>query len=1035
MKYAGRRVLTGTMALLLTCSLAAVPTQATGSLDAFGRSYERIPGGTYYAEKTQDHVYTCRISTYPCTSAADGKHDLKFSDIKPTCTQEGFQGYVCQLCMETEIMEAPDALGHDYHGEITLPPTQEQEGEETFTCSRCDDTYVTPLPRLKPQQAPEQPSNSSEEDFGHAEEETQAEVPSHSHVWETHETPASCVQEGERVQVCVQCSAREVLETIPALGHDYQEEVTLPPTQDQEGEMTFTCSRCHDTYTEPIPKQPPAAEQSPDSDKEDQALTGNEPSGDCIDSFGRSYARVVGGTYYAEQTAKNILTGRIQSYNCPENPGRKHHLTYHKENPTCEEGDSNYYVCTLCGEKEIQLDFPALGHEYTDRITRPATPTQAGERTFTCTRCGDTYTQSIPKLDAVQEHPVERDPSAQAAKTDNLGDSAYYAYHANTVKSYLYARSDGGFTRVEALDDSVAVEVYDQDFRLMTADTVPMELPLFGGFYAGVSYNFLVFGQSNPSEQDSTEVIRVVKYDKDWNRLGQASLRGCNTSIPFDAGSLRCTEYNGMLYVQTCHEMYTSSDGLNHQANLTFSLRQSDMTVTDSQFQVSNISAGYVSHSFNQFILVDEQGRIVTLNHGDAIPRGAMLIRYDLPAGKDTFVNWQVKNEKVMSFTASSVNYNYTGASLGGLADSGSNYLTVMSTVPQTGYVEDHCVRNVVVTVTEKERFSGTQTHQITDYAKDGSQSAGTPFLIKLSDRRFLVVWDILKVGAYGAVQPGTQIGYAVIDGDGRLIGSVKTAEGSLSDCQPILDGSRVVWYTTHNSAPVFFALDVDSGTLSQSGTLSGTQPGSQTGSQSGSQSGTQSGSQSGTQSGSQSGPQSGSSHFWDVTPSFWGAPYIEKVSQAGLMTGTGRNTFDPDGQLTLAQVMVLAYQIHSQEHGGALPQTAGLWYVPYYQYCVDNGLLPEGKFELDQLDNVATRFQMLEILDQAIPASRMVPERDVPDGTIPDLNEQDLYGALVYKWYRAGLVTGDTTGSFNGSSGITRAETAVILCQINGLI
>ena len=76
MKYAARRVLSGTLALLLTCSLAAAPAQATGKLDAFGRCYERIPGGTYYAEKTQDHVYTSRISTYPCANSTDGKHDL-----------------------------------------------------------------------------------------------------------------------------------------------------------------------------------------------------------------------------------------------------------------------------------------------------------------------------------------------------------------------------------------------------------------------------------------------------------------------------------------------------------------------------------------------------------------------------------------------------------------------------------------------------------------------------------------------------------------------------------------------------------------------------------------------------------------------------------------------------------------------------------------------------------------------------------------------------------------------------------------------
>lgn len=74
----------------------------------------------------------------------------------------------------------------------------------------------------------------------------------------------------------------------------------------------------------------------------------------------------------------------------------------------------------------------------------------------------------------------------------------------------------------------------------------------------------------------------MVKYDKNWKRLGAASLKGANTVIPFDAGSLRCDEYGGYLYIRTCHEMYTSDDGLNHQANMTLAVRQSDMTITDS---------------------------------------------------------------------------------------------------------------------------------------------------------------------------------------------------------------------------------------------------------------------------------------------------------------------------------------------------------------------------------------------------------------------------------------------------------------------
>lgn len=90
---------------------------------------------------------------------------------------------------------------------------------------------------------------------------------------------------------------------------------------------------------------------------------------DYIDAFGRSWKRVEGGTYYAEETADRTFINRISTYPCPSNNGGKHDLQFHKQAPDCEHGDSNYYVCTLCGEREIISDFPALGHKYESRIS------------------------------------------------------------------------------------------------------------------------------------------------------------------------------------------------------------------------------------------------------------------------------------------------------------------------------------------------------------------------------------------------------------------------------------------------------------------------------------------------------------------------------------------------------------------------------------------------------------------------------------------------------------------------------------------
>ena len=128
------------------------------------------------------------------------------------------------------------------------------------------------------------------------------------------------------------------------------------------------------------------------------------------------------------------------------------------------------------------------------------------------------------------------------------------------------------------------------------------ELGIFGGYFAGENNNYLVFGKENKKQDDKAEVVRIVKYSKEWEKVSDCKIYGSNTTVPFEAGSLRMNELDGKLYVYTCHEMYADSNGTNHQANMLFMIDENTMKVTDSMYDVSNLQEGYVSHSFNQFI-------------------------------------------------------------------------------------------------------------------------------------------------------------------------------------------------------------------------------------------------------------------------------------------------------------------------------------------------------------------------------------------------------------------------------------------------
>lgn len=388
-----------------------------------------------------------------------------------------------------------------------------------------------------------------------------------------------------------------------------------------------------------------------------------------------------------------------------------------------------------------------------------------------------------------------------SVSTKNINKQDYTTY-GSTVTSYLYENGQGGVTRVEYTGGTVVVEDYDGSYNLTGSRSVQAELPIWGGFFAGKDANFLIFGQKNPGQSDSAEVIRVVKYSKDWQRQGQASLKGANTTVPFDAGSLRCDEYGGYLYIRTCHEMYKSKDGYNHQSNLTMAVRQSDMTITDSYYDVMNSSYGYISHSFNQFLIVDEDGKIVTLDHGDAYPRGVVFCKYYADAGSGKFTgqrygNWCSCGE-MLKF-AGSVGNNTTGGSIGGLAETTDCYVMAYNydgkggTGPRDAYYH-------YMDKTSGKSWSVKLT--------SGTPGVTTPVLAPAGLTGGYVMWN----GKSGST-PNDTLYYMAYGANGAP-GETKTAKAPLSDCQPVYHGGKVVWYVTNNSAPTFYGLDASGVTI-----------------------------------------------------------------------------------------------------------------------------------------------------------------------------------------------------------------------------
>ena len=375
----------------------------------------------------------------------------------------------------------------------------------------------------------------------------------------------------------------------------------------------------------------------------------------------------------------------------------------------------------------------------------------------------------------------------------NAGAQTYDRW-SKVINSYLFADGEG-YLRVQgdAVSGKLLAEYYSSDFTLQNTVTVDLDLPIFGGFYSTGDNYYVLTGQENDAEDDSVEVYRITKYDKNWNNLGSAGLFGGNTTIPFNAGTARFAQSGKYLLIRTCHQMYTYRDGRRHQANVTIQLDMDEMKITDSLTRIANNSIGYVSHSFNQFIRTDGTS-IVAADHGDAGPRSAVLIKYDGDVTKGSFVSGCTTFD-MMTYPKHKSNYNITGGSIGGFEVTSSGYVAAMNSVDQAD-ITNNTTRNIFISSVSKDLSSGELT-QLTNYA-EGTETASTPQLVKINDDELMLLWT--REG---------KVNYAELGADGAVTSDIYSFEGELSDCQPIAANGKVSWYIWNDGDITFNSIDL----------------------------------------------------------------------------------------------------------------------------------------------------------------------------------------------------------------------------------
>ncbi len=378
------------------------------------------------------------------------------------------------------------------------------------------------------------------------------------------------------------------------------------------------------------------------------------------------------------------------------------------------------------------------------------------------------------------------------SRRNHVGDVGMPAY------SYL-VNEDGGYMRVQYQEDyGLFAEYYDSSFSFIKGIKIPMELPLFGGFYSDGTDYYIVTGCENPSEKEDIECYRITKYDKDWKKTAYTGLYDCNTYEPFAAGSCRMDSNDNTLFIHTCHTMYKAEDGNHHQANVIILVDTGKMTVRWSMVGKDNYE-GYSSHSFNQFIR-HEGNKAVIVNHGDAYPRTVRLTELveDMEIDVDIL---DIPGE---------AGDNNTGVTVGGLEISDEYYLIACTHVNwDNGYDSSDLVKNVYLAKVDKEGHT-VNTESVTSYPEsEKGAGASNPYLIRLDDGRFMLLWSRFKSGV-PAPQTDSRVYYKIVDPGKDKEEAIFDMEGYLSDAEPLFRDGKVSWYVYNEDVLTFYTIDTD---------------------------------------------------------------------------------------------------------------------------------------------------------------------------------------------------------------------------------
>jgi len=183
-------------------------------------------------------------------------------------------------------------------------------------------------------------------------------------------------------------------------------------------------------------------------------------------------------------------------------------------------------------------------------------------------------------------------------------------------------------------------------------------------------------------------------------------------------------------------------------------------------------------------------------------------------------------------------------------------------------------------------------------------------------------------------------------------------------------------------------------------------------------------------------------SGFQDVKPTDWFYDAAVYVRKNGIFGGTGGGAFSPKGTMTRAMYVtalgrMAGVDVSEYADSSFVDVLAGIWYAPYVEWAVKNGITSGTGARNFSPDATVSREQMAALTLRYFESYQIPYQTGNHVTTQPgDLANVSSWAAdAVVKLWQAGLFDGDSNGNFNPHKQATRAEAAVFFMRNNAFV